>query len=434
MNSIFLFLVIASTLCAAASGAMEALTQATFQAARSAVELALGLIGVMALWLGVIRVAEEAGLLQVISRAIHPLLRRLFPDVPEGHPALSAMVMNIAANMLGLGNAATPLGIKAMQELDRLNPEKGRATHAMCLFLAINTSNVTLLPLGVIAVRAAAGARDPASIIVPTLLATTISTITAVAVTLLIRRMKGGLDASVSSADASRISPSADYADYAKDRSCCPDAAAPEAQTPNTRRILVTTLVVMAMAALLFYRLVKGPLVPALREISSYWLVPYLMAGLLLYGYHRGVRVYEAACNGAKEGFQVAVKIIPYLVMILVGVGMFRASGAFDLFVKMVSPITAPIGFPPEVLPMALIRPLSGSGAFGLASELIRQAPDSFNAFLASTLQGSTETTFYVLAVYFGAVGIRNYRYALVPALSADVAGALGALFICRLF
>ena len=198
MNSIFLFLVIASTLCAAASGAMEALTQATFQAARSAVELALGLIGVMALWLGVIKVAEEAGLLQVISRAIHPLLRRLFPDVPEGHPALSAMVMNIAANMLGLGNAATPLGIKAMQELDRLNPEKGRATHAMCLFLAINTSNVTLLPLGVIAVRAAAGARDPASIIVPTLLATTISTITAVAVTLLIRRMKGGLDASVS--------------------------------------------------------------------------------------------------------------------------------------------------------------------------------------------------------------------------------------------
>ncbi len=419
MNVIFLFLILSSTICAAWYGQMEPLTQATFEAAKGAVELALGLIGVMALWLGVIKVAEEAGLLTAISRAVYPVVRRLFPEIPRDHPAISAMVMNIAANMLGLGNAATPLGIKAMQELDTLNPKKGVATDAMCLFLAINTSNVTLLPLGVIAIRAAAGAKDPASIIVPTLFATSVSTLTAILVSLMIRRLWSR--------------PKGSPVEFKGHATCDPkEKEAQKVPRGSRSRVLISTILALLLLVLLLVRLFKGPIVPALKEISSYWLIPYLMGALLLYGFGRGVSVYEVACKGAREGFDVAVKIIPFLVMILVGVSMFRASGAFKLFVQLVSPITNPIGFPPDVLPVALIRPLSGSGAFGLMSEIVREAPDSFNAFLASTLQGSTETTFYVLAVYFGAVGIRNYRYALIPALSADVAGALAALFICK--
>ncbi len=421
MNVIFLFLVISSTICAALYGNMEPLTQATFEAAKGAVELAIGLIGVMALWLGVMKVAEEAGLLTAIARGVYPAIKRLFPEIPRDHPAVSAMVMNIAANMLGLGNAATPLGIKAMQELNTLNPQKESATNAMCLFLAINTSNVTLLPLGVIAVRAAAGAKDPASIIIPTLFATTISTLTAICVSLLIRRI-------INSPTKNEMKFEKQPLENKDKKNKLPR----ELHSKTRFRVVASVILALSLLVLLLMRLTKGPLIPALKNVSSYWLIPYLMSALLLYGFGRGVNVYEVAVNGAKEGFDVAVKIIPFLVMILVGVSMFRASGAFGLFVQLVSPITSPLGFPPEVLPVALIRPLSGSGAFGLMSEIVRNAPDSFNAFLASTLQGSTETTFYVLAVYFGAVGIRNYRYALIPALSADVAGALAALFICK--
>ncbi len=431
MNQIFLFLITVSCIAGAYFDRMEAVTKASFDAAKGAVELAIGLVGAMALWLGIIKVAEEAGLLNVISRAIYPLLKRLFPDIPEGHPALSSIVMNIAANMLGLGNAATPIGIKAMKELDELNPRKGAATDAMCLFLAINTSNVTLLPLGVIALRASAGAAEPASIIIPTLLATATSTITAIIVSLLMRKLYS--EAAIASAHYNRA-----YG-ISSPENIVPSYKATEVIPPSNHirhyRIIML-LFWLSLNLIIGAKLITPPFyinIDALKDILTHWLIPCLMAGIMLYGASRGVKVYEAACEGAKEGFNVAIRIIPFLVMILCGVAMFRASGAFDALSALISPVTALIGFPIEVLPVALVRPLSGSGAFGLVAEIINNSPDSFNAFLASCLQGSTETTFYVLAVYFGAIGIKNYRYALVPALCADVMGALSALFICRI-
>ncbi len=415
MNRIWFYMVALAVVSAAFNDQMAAVTKASFESAKTAVNLALGLIGAMALWLGLMKVAEEAGLLQIIARRVRVILTRLFPRVPADHPAMSAMVMNLSANALGLGNAATPLGIKAMMELQRLNPHPERATDAMCLFLAINTSNVTLLPLGVIAVRAAAGCSEPASIIFPTLFATSCSTLTAVVAAKLLARFYGP-------------EPPPKLEDY--------EPVKEERKSRGTARsledylILLMILAVSVAGGLKFFR---DPSAATLKEILSFWIVPLLMFGLVAFGYLRRVPVYEKACEGAKEGFDVAVRIIPFLVMILVAVGIFRASGAFDYFVTLLRPVTDFIGFPAEVLPVALLRPLSGSGAFGLMSEIVARAPDSFNAYLASVLQGSTETTFYVLAVYFGAVGIKDPRYAVIAALAADLVGALAALFICRL-
>ena len=332
---------------------------------------------------------------------------------------MSAMVMNLSANALGLGNAATPLGIKAMVELEKINPHPGRATNAMCLFLAINTSNVTLLPLGVIAVRAAAGCQEPAAIIFPTLFATTCSTLAAVFMAKLLARLSGP-------------EPPPKIDSWVKETQENTLQASERPNVSLVERVLLYGLIV-AFCLALARHLWLNPSPESFKQVLSFWLVPALMLGLLIFGYLKGVAVYEAACEGAKEGFQVAVRIIPFLVMILVAVGMFRASGAFDYLVKILSPITHPLGFPPEALAVALLRPLSGSGAFGLMSEVVAHAPNSFAAYLASTLQGSTETTFYVLAVYFGAVGIKDQRYAVWAALTADLVGALAALFICRI-
>ncbi len=416
MNRIWFYMMAMAIVCGAFRGEMEAVTKASFESAKTAVNLALGLIGAMALWLGLVKVVEEGGLLKIIARRVKWLLTKLFPNVPPEHPAMSAMVMNLSANALGLGNAATPLGIKAMIELEKINPRPGRATDAMCLFLAINTSNVTLLPLGVIAVRAAAGASEPAAIIFPTLFATTCSTITAILMAKLLARLRGPEPLP----KIEKFSTAEEEKDQEKP------------VLSGLERCLIYLLLGLFLAALL-HHLWLHPTLGTVKEIISFWIIPALMFGLLFFGYVRGVPVYEAACEGAKEGFQVAVRIIPFLVMILVAVGMFRASGAFDYLVKILSPITNLIGFPAEALPVALLRPLSGSGAFGLMSEIVARAPDSFAAYLASTLQGSTETTFYVLAVYFGAVGIKDQRYAVWAALSADVVGALASLFICRL-
>ncbi len=438
MNQIWFWLIALSVLAAAFTGRMEAVTKASFDSAKTAVTLAIGLIGAMALWLGLVRVVEEAGLLKVIAARLKGLLVRLFPDVPPEHPAMSAMVMNLSANALGLGNAATPLGIKAMVELDRLNPVKGRATDAMCLFLAINTSNVTLLPLGVIGVRAAAGASEPASILVPTLFATTISTLVAVVAAKSLARIsrKGGVlaestaGARAETSEHNQSGPGMEE-EEGENKGEKDQGHGGLAPGPLSRLAVASFFLALLLAAA--YRIYQGPWPEALKEIVSFWLVPVIMLAFVSYGWLRGIAVYEAACEGAKEGFQVAVRIIPFLVMILVAVGMFRASGAFGFLASILSPATTLLGFPPDVLPVALLRPLSGSGAFGLMSEIVARAPDSFEAYLASTLQGSTETTFYVLAVYFGAVGIKDARYAVAAALAADLAGALAALFICRL-
>jgi len=429
INLIWLFMILLATVVASYNGRMKQLVDASFESAKSSVNLAIGLIGVMALWLGLMKVAEAGGLMRLIARAIRPVMHRLFPDVPAEHPAMSAMIMNMAANALGLGNAATPMGIKAMMELDRLNPNKGEATNAMCLFLAINTSSVTILPLGVIGVRAAAGAAEPASILIPSLVATICSTTMAIVASKAFIRF--------SSHEAPVETVSKDPEDKGQDSVTVYNGEREvdeELHPPGWVGRWAVILIVLIFAGGAVFRLTAGTDWRDLgREIISYWLVPAIMCSLLLFGYLRGVKVYEAATAGAKEGFQVAVKIIPFLVMILVAIGMFRASGAFDLMVSAFQPLTSMIGMPADALPMAFMRPLSGSGAFGIMSEVVSRAPDSFSSFLVSTMQGSTETTFYVLAVYFGAVGVVRTRHAVAAALIADLTGILMALVMCHI-
>lgn len=397
------------------AGSMQALTQAMVDTAGSAVELAIGLIGVMALFLGLMKVAEAGGLLTIIARLIRPLMVRLFPEVPPEHPAMGAMILNLSANALGLGNAATPFGIRAMQELDRLNTKPGVATDPMVLFLAINTSSVTLLPTGVIALRASAGSQDPAGILPTTLVATLCATAAAIVAAKLYARF----------VPFERALPAAD--------SSAETAADPGAEEGSLEGageaypLWVSVCAMLVLAGLIPITILYG-------EAISPWIIPVLFIGFLTFGVIRRVRIYEAFVEGARDGFQVAVRIIPYLVAILVAVGMFRASGALEAMVETLGTVTRHIGLPPEALPMALLRPLSGSGAYGIMASIIQDpaiGPDSYTGYLVSTLQGSTETTFYVLAVYFGAVQVRRIRHALAAGLTADFVGIAAAVAIC---
>jgi spore maturation protein SpmA len=405
---------------------MEALSSAMISSAGGAVELAIGLVGVMTLFLGLMKVAEAGGLLTVIARLIRPLMTRLFPEVPPDHPAMGAMILNLSANALGLGNAATPFGIRAMQELDRLNPRPGTATNSMALFLAINTSSVTLLPTGVIALRAAAGSADPAGILPTTLFASICGTIAAVAAALWLARFfpAGAPGAAATGAAAD------DAAGPVTDRPWVRDDVQrePLPADPGGYPLWASVLALGGLVALI-------PATIAWGKAISPWIVPGLMTGFLLFGALRGVRIYEVFVEGAKEGFQVAVRIIPYLVAILVAVGMFRASGALDAMVSTLGAFTSKVGLPPEALPMAILRSLSGSGAYGVMASIINDpaiGPDSYTGYLVSTLQGSSETTFYVLAVYFGAVQVRRVRHTLVAALVADLVAVVAAVAICR--
>jgi len=403
---------------------MEVLSLGMIDAAKGSVTLAIGLIGVMALFLGLMKVAEAGGLLTIIARLLRPIMVRLFPEVPAEHPAMGAIIMNLAANVMGLGNAATPFGIRAMQELDRLNPHKGTATNSMALFLAINTSSVTLLPTGVIALRAAAGSNDPAAIMPTTLFATICSTIVAITAAKLYGRYWRAPAADPAFVPSDEPSADRDSAD--SEAAPIADAASAVAEG-HAYPLWVTALALLGVVAIIPLTIFYG------RTISP-WIVPGLMVGLLGFGVIRRVSVYEAFVEGAKDGFQVAVRIIPYLVAILVAVGMFRASGAMDMALGPISGFAASIGIPAEAMPMALLRPLSGSGAYGYLSAIIQDptiGPDSYTGLLVSTLQGSTETTFYVLAVYFGAAQIRRIRHALAAGLTADIAGIAAAVFIC---
>jgi len=394
---------------------MEVLSRAMIESAGGAVELAIGLVGVMALFLGLMKVAEAGGLLTILARLIRPLMVKLFPDVPADHPAMGAMILNLAANMLGLGNAATPFGIRAMQELDKLNPQRGTATNAMALFLAINTSSVTLLPTGVIALRAAAGASDPAAILPTTLLATIGSTTVAVVAAKLYQRFS---PLKVDAGPSLQQTPSND------------GVKIPLEDAAEGYPLWVSFAALTALVALIPVAVFYG------RSISP-WIIPALMVGFLCFGLVRRVRVYEVFVEGAKDGFRVAIRIIPYLVAILVAVDMLRASGVMNTIVGAIGGITGRFGLPAEALPMALMRPLSGSGAYGILASIINDpaiGPDSYTGYLVSTLQGSTETTFYVLAVYFGAVQVRRIRHSLAAALTADVAGIIFAVLACSFF
>jgi len=425
MNIIFLSIVliafvtagwrqIAGALVPGQPAPMESLSTALVDSAAGAVELAIGLVGVMTLFLGLMKVAEAGGLLKIIARLIRPLMVRLFPDVPAEHPAMGAMILNISANVMGLGNAATPFGIRAMQELNKLNPAPGTATDAMALFLAINTSSVTLLPTGVIALRAAAGSVDPAAIFPTTLFATACSTGVAVGTAKLLSRLwVAPAPANAGAASPAHLDPPATEPDEA-----------PSAPYPAWLSALALTGVLALIPLTVFYGKALSP-----------WILPGLMAGFLVFGAVRRVRVYEVFVEGAKEGFQVAIRIIPYLVAILAAVSMLRASGAMEAMVRVLGPWTAQLGLPAEALPMALTRPLSGSGAFAVLASIINDpaiGPDSYTGYLVSTLQGCTETTFYVLAVYFGAVQVRRIRYSLAAGLVADLAGIVGAVAACR--
>lgn len=398
------------------SAPMELLSKAMIESAAGAVDLAIGLVGVMTLFLGLMKVAEAGGMLRILARLIRPLMIRLFPEVPADHPAMGAMILNLSANALGLGNAATPFGIKAMQELDKLNSNPGTATNAMVLFLAINTSSVTLLPTGVIALRAAAGSADPAAILPTTLFATIGSTTIAI----LAARLYSRWSQNPKAVAAQQI-----QAQLANKGQGLPDAlAADETAYP----LWVSTLALIALFAMV-------PLAVLYGQTISPWIIPGLMLFFLTFGALRRVPVYEVMVEGGKEGFQVALRIIPYMVVILVAVGMLRASGAMDLLVGLLGRFTGPLGLPAEALPMALMRPLSGSGAYAIVAALINDpaiGPDSYIGNLVSTLQGSTETTFYVLAVYFGAVQVKKIRHALAAALTADLAGVVFAVLACR--
>ncbi len=394
---------------------MEMLSKAMVDSATGSVELALGLVGVMTLFLGLMKVAEAGGMLTIVARLIRPVMVRLFPGVPPDHPAMGSMILNMSANALGLGNAATPFGIRAMQELDRLNPVKGTATDSMVLFLAINTSNVTLLPTGVIAIRAAAGSHDPAGILPTTLFATLFSTIIAI----FAAKAYGKLPFFKRTRPVEK-SNSGDLSEN--------DITEPLLQdTGNGYPLWVSGIAMASLVSLIPITVFYG------RSISP-WIIPGLMVGFLAFGVLRRVPIYEVFVEGAKEGFQVAIRIIPYLVAILVAVGMLRSSGAMDMMVSFLGPWTGKVGMPADALPMALLRPLSGSGAYGVMASIINDpaiGPDSYTGYLVSTLQGSTETTFYVLAVYFGAVQIKRIRHALAAALTADLAGIMAAVAVC---
>lgn len=429
LNGLIVFAALASVFLAALSGQMQALTDAIVSSARGAVELAIGLVGLMAFFLGLMRVIEDAGALRHLARLVGPLLQRLFPGVPVHSPAMSAMIMNIAANMLGLANAATPFGIKAMEELDKLNGERGTATDAMVLFLAINTSALAVLPSGVVSMRASVGSADAAGIFFPTWFASGCATLVGVTAAVLLSRLPVYRRTRPAPAAEAEAAPSGDDAP--------PDHDAPAALTPRPGRRRIAQVFWLALGVLLgrfVWQHRTNPPFEVFTAVTSAWMLPLVVAVLILYGWTRGVRVYDSLVAGARQGFDVAVRIIPYLVAILVVVGMFRASGGIDLLTAALSPFTALIGLPAEALPMALLRPLTGSGAYAVMAEtMTASGPDSLVGYLVSTFQGSTETTFYTLAVYYGAVGIRRTRHTVPACLLADTAGIFAAVFIVNL-
>ncbi len=376
-----------------------ALVKALFDSSKTAFEIALGLTGVMALWLGVMKIGERAGMLEILTRGLAPLFRRLFPEVPANHPALGAMTMNMGANMLGLDNAATPLGIKAMQELQKLNPSTDTASDAQILFLVINTASVTLLPVTIFTYRAQLGAADPTDVFVPLLITTYIGTLIGLFVTGFFQKLHLW----------NRV---------------------------TLAYLGGATALVGGLVA--FFGSLDAAAVARQSSILSNVLLFGIIVTFLLMAVRRRVNAYEAFVEGAKEGFHTAVTIIPYLVAMLVAIAVFRASGALDLLMGAMRGAVLGLGFDArwvDALPTALMKPFSGSGARAMMIDTLQtHGADSFAGRLASIVQGSTETTFYVLAVYFGAVGIQRVRHAVACGLIADVAGILAAIGMAYLF
>jgi len=452
LNWIWLGLVVLAVLLGAASGQLGEVTAAAFDACKTAVmTLALPLAGIMALWLGVMRLAEKSGLVGFLAGALRPIMRWLFPEVPATHPAMGSMVMNMAANMLGLANAATPLGLRAMQDLEKLNPRPGVATNAMCTFLAINTSSIQLIPATTVGILSAAGAMNPTSIIGTAFMATICSTAAGLIAVKFLERLP---NFALPKAEVTRKEPATSDESVSEE-----DRAAPLAGTWKILLLLALSFFATLFVTMAFFPTGFESLANSVRSFLSvsnpfafppewfgrHWLtrsvdsisllaIPFILTMFPLYAAAKRVPVYEEFVEGAKEGFQVAIRIIPFLVAILVAVGMFRAAGGIDLLARLLSPIFQPLRFPPELLPLVLMRPLSGSGSNGIFAELVKaHGPDSLIAKMGATVMGSTETTFYVIAVYFGSVAIRRTRHAVAAGLIADLAGVIASVVICNL-
>lgn len=376
-----------------------AIMNSTFNTSKTAFEISLGLTGVLSLWLGIMKIGEKGGVINVVARVLSPVFTRLFPDIPKGHPVTGSIFMNVAANMLGLDNAATPLGLKAMEQLQELNPKKDTATNPMIMFLVLNTSGLTLIPVSIMVYRAQMGAAQPTDIFVPILLATFFSTLAGIVCTSLYQRIN------------------------------------------LINRTMLLTLGGMSavVAAIIwgFAQMDKAQMNVVSTSVANILLM-LIIVMFILAGMRKKVNVYDAFIEGAKDGFTTAVRIIPYLVAILVGIGVFRASGAMDMLVDGIKWTVAALGGNTDfvgALPTALMKPLSGSGARGMMVDAMSTyGADSFVGRLSCIFQGSTDTTFYILAVYFGSVGIRYTRHAVACGLLADLAGVIAAIAICYMF
>jgi spore maturation protein SpmA len=451
LNYIWLALVLLAVAIGGWNDRLKDVTEGAFDGAKTAVTIALGLIGIMALWLGVMRLAERAGLVQRIAHGLRPIMRHLFPDVPPEHPAMGSMLMNMSANMLGLGNAATPLGLRAMNDLERLNPRPGVATNAMCTFLAINTSSVQLIPATAIAILAASGSTRPTAIVGTALLATLCAASVAIISVKLLEKLP-----------IFRISPSAEKTKVGQDSQKAEikgeagvtdhgysDSGVVTQEPPRRSSTLglITLIALTLLFVVLFLRMVAPTLFGVsmagdvaaqnvfVRSVNalSILAIPFLLSFFPLYAAAHGVKVYEEFVEGAKEGFSVILKIIPFLVTMLVAIGMFKGAGGIELLSRVLSPVLTPLHFPTDLLPLALMRPLSGSATLALLADIVhRLGPDNIVSLTAATIYGSTETTFYVAAVYFGAVGIKQTRHAIPAGLLADLTGVVASVIICR--
>ena len=376
-----------------------AMMSATFDSSKTAFEISLGLTGVLSLWLGIMKIGEKGGVIAVVAKVLSPVFAKLFPDIPKGHPVTGSIFMNIAANMLGLDNAATPLGLKAMEQLQQLNPKKDSASNPMIMFLVLNTSGLTLIPVSIMVYRAQMGAAQPTDIFIPILLATFFSTLAGIIITSLYQRI-----------------------------------------SLLSRVMLLTLGGMLAVVALIiwgFGQLDKDQMNVVSTSVANILLMT-IIVGFIVAGLRKRINVYDTFVEGAKDGFATAVRIIPYLVAILVGIGVFRASGAMDMLIDGIAWGVRVCGGDSDfvaALPTALMKPLSGSGARGMMVDAMSTyGADSFVGRLSCIFQGSTDTTFYILAVYFGSVGSRRTRHAVSCGLLADLAGVIAAIFIAYLF
>ena len=445
LNYIWLGLMLCAVLLGGWHGQLKEVADRALEMADTAVvKISFALIGVMALWLGIMRLAERAGLVALLARALRPLMRRIFPEVPPEHPAMGSMLMNIAANMLGLGNAATPLGLRAMKDLETLNPRPGTATNAMCTFLAINTSGIQLIPVTAIAILAANKSTNPTAIVGTSIICTACAAVSGVLMAKFLSKLPMFAMGKSESEKAKNGNTKAASGKAESEKPAVKEAATLQPIHWWGQIVFAAFLLcfVFFFARMVFPETfglpisgddVKKNLFIRIVGAVSLLSIPFLLSAIPLFATLRRVKVYEEFVDGAKEGFDVAIRIIPYLVAMLVAVGMFRAAGGIDLLSRALSPVMDALGFPTELLPMVLVRPLSGSGSLGFFTELVKQfGPDSLIARMAGTIYGSTETTFYVLAVYFGSVAVKRTRHALLAGLTADLTSVIVAVIVCR--